>query len=221
MSAASEFLNLPQELRDQIYEYVSLSCGAYLTPNSNGTAISPSSLLLVCRRVSEEYKSVIQSTAPVITARVLDFDFSHVVKFLDDLLSTQTSPAARTAYASLKRPSIYRRLELALSLTPDSRQHLDKLEAWLDRTASQPTDHYSTSFTTTYAVHDSTTAAPITFMRMIDEIHCNWYLRASSGARKDEIGKVTDCLGEAEQRINRMRTKTIPSGPRMGGLEIF
>lgn len=59
--------------------------------------------------------------------------------------------------------------------------------------------------------------APVTLMRIIDEMYCNWFLNTPPGTLKEEIGKVCDCLGEVEMEINRRRSLPIPQS--VGGLE--
>lgn len=222
MASQSPFLKLPLELRAQIYEYVALAAGIHLQPQTGDRPISWTPLSLVCHQVYEEYKKVICASAPIVTAYVRDFDFTHVIAFLDNL-----DNGIETHQSSIPAQSLHRDLHLSLILTPSSpspaRQNLELLWQWVTRFARQSSTHYINSFRTIYSVHkgsmddQANTIAPITLMRIIDEIHCNWFQRAPPGPLKEEIRKVCDCLGAVEMEINRRRS-SFPSNSGGSGV---
>ncbi|KAF2484447.1 hypothetical protein BDY17DRAFT_295643 [Neohortaea acidophila] len=223
------FFRFPPELRNLIYEYISLDSGACILSSNDGRPSSPAPLSLTSRTVYEEYQSVLYNSAPCLTAHVRDFDFAHVIQFLDNLSEREARNNARNDLLGSGNLLMRRHLTIVLSLTDKCRQHLDQLHAWLKLITLRTSDHYRTSFQSSYTLHptigragSASTVAPITLMRIIDDVYCSWYLQTPAGPLKEEIGKACDCLGEAELRINRLRTGvTLASGPRMGGLEIF
>ena len=83
MASQSPFLDLPTELRDQILEYVALDAGIDLHPETGGKPTSWTPLSLLCRQLHEEYEDVLYTSAPIVSAYVRDFDFSHLISFLD------------------------------------------------------------------------------------------------------------------------------------------
>ena len=165
---------------------------------------------------------MLYTSAPIVSAYVRDFDFSHLISFLDQLdLRAQRQ---RNDNISL---SLSRELRIVFILTPSSpsppRKNLDKLHEWLIRYSNQSRAHYLTAFKTKYSVHAScmndekNAVAPVTLMRIIDDIYCNWFLKALPGPLKQEMGKVCDCLGAVEMEINRRRSQPVPQS--VGGLE--
>lgn len=215
MGAASPFLTLPLELRAQIYGYVALDVGIQLQPQSGDRPISWSPLSLVCRQLHDEYNDALYASAPGVTAYVRDFDFTHVISFLDNLdKGVEIQPPSGLA------PPPSRDLNVSLILTPSSpspaRQNLELLWRWVVRIARQNKQQSTSSFRTRYSVHKSSiddeanAIAPVTLMRIIDEVYCTWFLRTLPGPLKEEIGKICDCLGAVEMDINRRRS-SLPS----------
>lgn len=215
MTSSSLFLNLPLELRAQIYEYVALDEGINLHPQTGGSPISWTPLSLTCRQLHDEYKDVLYASAPTVTGYVRDFDFTHLIAFLDNLDNRLETRKSNNAPSSMRRD-----LRIVLILTPSSpspaRNNLKLLQQWVLRFCRQNDNRYITSFTSKYLVHRGSidgeveAIAPVTLMRIIDEIYCGWFLNTLPGPLKEELRKVCDCLGALEMEINRRRS-SLPS----------
>ncbi|KAK0311168.1 hypothetical protein LTR01_003162 [Friedmanniomyces endolithicus] len=115
----ARFPTLPTELRNAVYEYSALHCTAVLCPNA---------------RVRAEFAAALHLTAPVITARVENLDFSHLVTFLN-----QTSDRELRALPSVTNASA-RSINIELCMFGRGRwtcclnwQDLDSLHRWLLR----------------------------------------------------------------------------------------
>lgn len=80
----SPCLRLPAEPRNEIYLHVCGSEGkkGYLTMRNRAKLSYRSTLLRVNRQVHEEFTAVLHKHVPTIVARVVDFDFGHVIAFL-------------------------------------------------------------------------------------------------------------------------------------------
>ncbi|KAH9845303.1 hypothetical protein Tdes44962_MAKER01313 [Teratosphaeria destructans] len=94
---SSSFLALPAEVRDHIYSFCAIMDSARITPKTKGELIGASPLLSVNKQVRQEYKGALYREAP-ITARVVDFNFAHVVKFLNRLSDSELKARTPTTF---------------------------------------------------------------------------------------------------------------------------
>jgi hypothetical protein len=117
-------MNLPAELRNLVYAEVARSRTAHLR---KGMLTDNSALLYVNSQVHAEYKAMIQF-AQTIKTDVTDFDFRHIVTFLNRL-----STAELNALPSLTRPE-GRSVEICLrfSYRLEGPDH-GLLRRWLNR----------------------------------------------------------------------------------------
>ncbi|KAK5737926.1 hypothetical protein LTR17_006366 [Elasticomyces elasticus] len=108
MDSLSPFLELPAELRNLIYEFVALEDEPYrlktrFKVKQARHIITTSSLILASHEIAEEYYSVLAKlslTSHVkILARVTDFNFRHVIRFI----KTEMSASQIADAASAKR----------------------------------------------------------------------------------------------------------------------
>lgn len=128
-----QFLDLPAELRNCIYEFIicdatlSLPCTAGLSKKSKlslrrrrqvETPIN--GLLLANRQLRQEYLSILLSTASVVV-EVKDFDFDHVARVSSGL-----------AYADMKALQSNRNLVLQLHTQNCTTKDVSMLRRWLD-----------------------------------------------------------------------------------------
>ncbi|KAK1057275.1 hypothetical protein LTR74_014261 [Friedmanniomyces endolithicus] len=130
----ARFPTLPAELRNAVYEYSALHCTAVLCPNARGKLLSNSPLMAVSLQVRAEFAVALHLTAPVITARVENLDFSHLVTFLN-----QTSDRELRALPSVTNAS-ERRIKVELRMVGRgwvpcclNWLDLDSLHRWLLR----------------------------------------------------------------------------------------
>ena len=80
----SRLLELPAELRNTIYAYAAEGRTAYLKKGQRQlTDNSP--LLATNHQLREEYTVILLLYAKTIKAEVIDFDFRHIVTFLNNL----------------------------------------------------------------------------------------------------------------------------------------
>lgn len=210
------FLDLPPEIRDLIYEYVALDVGIYLHPDTSGKPTSWTPISSLSHQLHDEYEDVLYTSAPVVSAYVHDFDFTHLMAFLDNL--DRRSENQKLTGINHQSRELNITLILSSSSPSPARKNLDKLRDWFEHFSKRSNTHYSTAFTTNYSVHASsckpdTGVAPVTLMRIIDEVYCDWFQRTPPGRYKQEIGKVCDCLAAVEMEINRRRS----SAPRSVG----
>lgn len=221
-SSGSPFLDLPPEIRNQIYEEVALDSEAHLPTNSPGKLINHhNSLNFVSRGLHSEYEDVLYTSTALITTLVQDFDFSHILALFDRL----AEPKQKALQDS--RPQL-RHLKITLKLTAACRRNLDALRAWLDRISSQD----PIVFTTTYTIHPDSvgppkpvgpnrgaaleagfraaTIAPITVMRVLDVVYVDWCCQSPPGPFKTETQKIVECLGQLEDQVSRARGQPGP-----------
>ncbi|KAK4555041.1 hypothetical protein LTR86_007807 [Recurvomyces mirabilis] len=126
-SQTSHFLKLPAELREWVYTFVAQSTHTLLRPASGGKLLNDSPLLRVSRQCNDEYTKVLRREAPAIIAQVVDFDFSHVVKFLNSLTEIELN-AIRTELPD-------RVLRIRIFATPHCPRNPESLHRWLRRCA--------------------------------------------------------------------------------------
>ncbi|KAK5123220.1 hypothetical protein LTR85_003419 [Meristemomyces frigidus] len=124
---SSPLLDLPAELRNDIYEYVAINSGAALHRRTKGKLASGTALCRVSKQVRDEYQAVLYISAPIIDAHVKNFDFSHIVTFLNKLSERELS-----ALPTLNSPT-HRKLRIHLEITRECPQNPEGLQKWLVR----------------------------------------------------------------------------------------
>jgi len=103
MATTSPFLSLPGELRNRIYEWATVDI-KYLVINHDGAA-QPPALMQTCRQVRQEMRKLAdQDLGDSISLRatVLNCDFAHVVRFLDQFRPVFGAPSVRNLTITLK-----------------------------------------------------------------------------------------------------------------------
>lgn len=123
-------LGLAAELHNITYTYVLQNePRAYLIKGNSGKLFSKSSLVRVNSQVREEFGSLLQAASPELIAEVKNFDFAHVVTFLNRLaqhdlanLPTSHKPAGRRM-----------RTILIISIKCPEEIDWSKLQRWLNR----------------------------------------------------------------------------------------
>lgn len=131
-------LDLPPELRNEIYEYVAASSGDVHVLDSRrcGKLITNASLGRVSRQVRDEFMAAVCLCAPKITARVKDFDLDHVAVFFDGLSRQQLDSftAGRPTEGPGRRVvGAERSLEIKLQVTGECPDQPESLQPWLVR----------------------------------------------------------------------------------------
>ena len=207
------FLDLPAELRMEIYEYISLQAGVFVARASKGTLISPSPISLVCRQLHEEYKNIMYKSAPIVTAYIHEFDFEHVQAFLN------SRPQELTHGPVVQRSNTRRQLRLILHLTPACRDEMQRLREWVLLAAehgdssnhAEGISHTPASFSTRYFVKEPSPLAPEhsksmkmlcrTVTHVMDVVYEDWFLSTATSPLKVEIGKLCDCFSQLEARV--------------------
>ncbi|KAK4547251.1 hypothetical protein LTR36_000906 [Oleoguttula mirabilis] len=124
---SSPLLDLPAELRNQVYEYVAIDAGASLHPRTRGKLASKTSLCRVSRQVREEYQAVLYISAPIIEAYVTNFKFAHIVTFLNKLSARELN-----ALPTLNIPT-HRRLRVHLEVRRGCPKNPEDLHKWVVR----------------------------------------------------------------------------------------
>ena len=144
---AFRFLDLPAELRNNIYEKVAEDETAYLKKNTRGNLACASGLSCLNSQVRSEFLAILILVAPQIVTLVTNWDFSHVVRYLNKL-----SDAELNALPTVKTPSA-RSMDIQLRVTHEPRFNIDFLTRWLNR-MSHPTKK-GTDLGVRYTVVDS------------------------------------------------------------------
>ena len=123
----SLILEMPPEIRNQIYEFVALHYDVILHPRSNGKLATASPLCRVSHQVRGEYLGILYIEAPEIKACVKDFNFGHVIKFFNNLSERELN-----ALPTINQPSL-RHLQINVDLTDACGESPDELRRWLRR----------------------------------------------------------------------------------------
>ena len=216
MSSTFAFLQAPHELRDTVYSYVALNTGINLVPEDGGRPMSNTALSLVSRQCRAEFLGVLHESAADVTAFVIDFDFAHVLKFLDQLDERVRNQSLRGVEVAANQRAMQVVLKLTAASPSPARANLNSLHEWLKRCSGPDHTHH---FQTEYAMvqsnpqQDKNVIAPITLMRIHDEINFDWFSTAFPGPFKEEVGKLCACLGTAEIDINRRRSAPVRVAP--------
>ena len=123
---------LPGELRNQIYEQLANDDRITIIEEITGTGYSAQSLHLshlnnIDAQTHEEYNSIAYGIAPFIETTVHDFDFAHVMAFLDHLTDKEINTFPNPDCPSNRHFII--NLEIDLGRPPN----FTNLRSWLDR----------------------------------------------------------------------------------------
>ncbi|TKA45131.1 hypothetical protein B0A54_04227 [Friedmanniomyces endolithicus] len=136
MASGSPFFDLPAELRNNIYEYAALADQPFrLKPRlkvqqarhieNAEMRISISPLILASHEVAEEYYSVLatllMNTNATILARVTDFKFRHLIRFITTQMFTP----------QVLDKGVAKRLIVELILTSPNQIEPEKYSDWL------------------------------------------------------------------------------------------
>jgi hypothetical protein len=121
------FLELPRELRDEIYKHV-------LGPDSSVTMkqrnfITKSGLVGTNNQICEEFLDAVLFYAPVINTTVRNHNFAHVVTFLNRLSEAQFNKFKSEAAAG----SCHRKIRITLTYANTKQSTKPQLNRWLDR----------------------------------------------------------------------------------------
>ena len=203
-SSKSPFLGLPAELRNTIYEYISLNAGVYVESRWVAVLRSPTTMLQLCRQVKQEYESVLYTTAPLITAISKDFDFSALTTFLDRQSGVQKTSHDDCA----SRPRIKRQLDIVLDLSMRSPRRLNHLKIWLESIAYSDDSLFATHYVLRNMPGPDELCSAEQFLmvnKLLDTIYGEWFISMPPGRVKAEIGKVCDCLGRLEGKVAPVR----------------
>ena len=120
-------LDLPAELRNDIYEKIAKEETAHLNKMSRGNLGCSSALPYISRQVRDEFLVILTLVAPGITTTVSDWDFTHIVRFLNRL-----SDAELKAMPTVKQSSS-RKMNIWLRITCHPQHNMDLLTRWLNR----------------------------------------------------------------------------------------
>lgn len=126
-SARCAFLELPRELRDEIYKHVMGSESSITMRRRN--FITKSGLVGANNQICEEFLDAVLFYAPSIDTTVRNHNFAHVVTFLNRLSEAQLTRFKSDSTA--KTPVRTIRITLTYSSTKQSTR--SQLNRWLDR----------------------------------------------------------------------------------------
>ena len=126
------FCTLPGELRNQIYEQVAEDDRITVLEENAGDRFSVQSHYLsrfnnIDPQIQKEHVSVAYGRSRSIETTVRDFDFAHLMAFLDDF-----NDDAMKTFPTLDRSST-RRFIIRMEMTAECPRNLDNLTRWLDR----------------------------------------------------------------------------------------
>lgn len=122
------FLGLPPELRNHIYTYViNDDPTAYIRHSNRGCLVNNSGLSNVNRQIRDEFTSLLHVSATSIVAKVTNFDFSHIITFLNRLSEIDLETLPSTSHAANQK------LIVRLAVRSRVADHRSKLQRWLNR----------------------------------------------------------------------------------------
>lgn len=124
------FLELPRELRDEIYKHVIVADDSITLKQSN--FLTKAGLIGVNNQITNELLDIIFLYAPVITTTVRNNNFAHIVTFLNRLSEAQFERLHRQGPA-LKNPKPPRTIKIIMLYTATKTSTKSQLNRWLDR----------------------------------------------------------------------------------------
>ena len=121
------FLDLPAELRNNIYEKVcEAEPEAFLIKRGRGNLASRSALPRVCHQIRNEFNSILYLCAGELIASVTDFDFQHIVTFINRLSDMELRSLLPTTDVPSSR-------EMSVELIFEDSPDYSLLERWVKR----------------------------------------------------------------------------------------
>ncbi|SMY20496.1 unnamed protein product [Zymoseptoria tritici ST99CH_1A5] len=140
------FLSLPPELRDLVYQQIAGSTPVTLPgPPRKCKLVGRSSLLSTSRQIRDEFLGVLDTHATPIMTTVVDFNFSHIIRFLDHLSDRELH-----ALPTVDAPSS-RQFCIRLVINERCPPNPEGLQAWLLRCENP--DKKGSQVATKYILH--------------------------------------------------------------------
>ncbi|KAL6703075.1 hypothetical protein ACN47E_010212 [Coniothyrium glycines] len=121
------FLELPRELRDEIYKHVMHPRSVTLKQRN---LITQSGLVGTNNQIREEFLDAVLFYAPVIHTTVLNHNFAHVVTFLNRLSEAQLAWFKKSNVTTIAKP---RKIRITLTYGPTKQSTRPQLNRWLNR----------------------------------------------------------------------------------------
>ena len=121
------FVDLPAELRNKIYEFAAEDETAALCPKRRGRLTSKSPLSMVSHQIRDEYLGVLCMAMGEIKALVKNFNFRHIVTFLNRLTDAELNSLSTRAHPSP------RSIRFTVGINHISLETLEDLQRWLRR----------------------------------------------------------------------------------------
>jgi hypothetical protein len=120
------FLSLPPELRNIVYGYVAEGCTATIA--KHGTMIELGNPMPLSPQIDYEYRSVVALYAKTIKTDVYDFDFRHIVTFINHLSAAELSVMPDITGSNSKSSIV------SLNFRPTNFEDDYLMRRWLNRT---------------------------------------------------------------------------------------
>lgn len=124
------FLELPRELRDEIYKHVIAIEGPITLKQSD--FVTQSALIGVNNQIGNEFLDTIFFCAPVLTTTVRNNNFAHIVTFLNRLSEAQFA-RLQNHNTTRKDQKMQRKIKIILTYTGTKTSTRPQLNRWLDR----------------------------------------------------------------------------------------
>ena len=188
------FLDLPAELRNSIYGKVfDESPRAYLTIRTRSNLASRSALPRVRRPIRNEFRPVLYLSAHEIVARVIDFDFGHIVTFLNRLSKVEMKGLEGIETQSSRKLIV--ELNFAKTTLQNACRYswLPSLMRWLNR-LEHPRKK-GTKIDISYIQPHQDVGPPF---RNIRRALRRRFSLDEEGRRKTEIGKIVNAVAPAQ-----------------------
>lgn len=131
------FLDLPPEIRAEIFDLVATNETAYVSKRFRSRLVAKTPLLTVNRQIRNEFQTSLYLKAGTLNAEVERFHFQHIVTFYNKL-----SQAEQRSLFLKSQPSV-RKMFITLCMSHGQDDDMDLLCRWLRR-AGNPTKSGST-----------------------------------------------------------------------------
>ena len=141
----SNFLDLPAELRNNIYEYDIHNTKTTLPRKARGRLVSDSPSTRVSRQIREEFQGILYAAAPTIQAKVTDLNFGHMIRFFNTVSDHDLSSLPKILDRSVPV------LDIQLHFTDSCSANPEGLLRWLLR--SEKPSKRGTKVDTSYSSH--------------------------------------------------------------------
>jgi len=195
---SSPFLELPAELRNAVYEYVAIdACGA-LHRRTRGKLASRTALCRVSKQVRDEYHAVLYMTTPYIEAHVKDFDFGHIVTFLNKLSDRELNALPTSTIPTHRKLRVHIRITQACPHNPEGlqkwllrRQHPTKKGTRIE--VEYTTEGRKSTVTATEVIHFAPYHVWDTLMKKLEQLEKTTSEGRNSPLYK-ELKKVVDAV---------------------------